>query len=224
MDSYGDLIAADDVLLFVNAAITSTGQREFHSDAGEQRLSLDFLHAYMLGNYRDLYSGVLALDINDHNAVLVIRHLLETAGEATADQRRSEGRLIAARLATLPPQRVYGLFDALRRARVNNRRCRAIMRDWLSARPDAAFDAVKYRGGLKRALRHAHLAPATEELGTFVFAPHTRKRYEAPSWRPGAARTTSRPHCTSCPTRPPRASPPSTASPGRCSWSASPRG
>ncbi|BBC29410.1 uncharacterized protein SGFS_007040 [Streptomyces graminofaciens] len=186
MDSYGDLVAADDVLLFVNAATTSTGQREFHSDAGEQRLSLDFLHAYMLGNYRDLYAGVLALDINDHNAVLIIRQLLETTGEATADQRRSEGRLIACRLATLPPQRVYGLFNALRRAGVNNRRTRAIMRDWLSARPDLAFDAVKYRSGLKRALRHAHLAPATEELGAFVFAPLTRKHYATPlleTWR-----------------------------------------
>ncbi|MCN9243518.1 hypothetical protein NGF19_22470 [Streptomyces sp. RY43-2] len=186
MDSYGDLIAADDVLLFVNAAITSTGQCEFHSDEGEQWLSLDFLHAYMLGNYRDLYAAVLALDINDHNAALVIRHLLETAGEATADQRRSEGRLIACRLATLPPQRVYGLFGALRRAGVNNRRTRAIMRDWLSTRPDLAFDAVKYRSGLKRALRHAHLVPATEELGTFVFAPLTRKHYATPlleTWR-----------------------------------------
>ncbi|KOV51228.1 hypothetical protein ADL00_41240 [Streptomyces sp. AS58] len=186
MDSYGDLIAADDVLLFVNAAITSTGQREFHSDAGEQRLSLDFLHAYMLGNYRDLYAGVLALDINDHNAALIIRRLLETTGDATADQRRSEGRLIASRLATLPPQRVYGLFDALRRAGVNNRRTRAIIRDWLSARPDLAFDAVKYRSGLKRALRHAHLFPATEELGTFLYVPLTRKHYATPlleTWR-----------------------------------------
>ncbi|GAA2879797.1 hypothetical protein [Streptomyces mexicanus] len=186
MDSYGDLIAADDVLLFVNAAITSTGQREFHSDAGEQRLSLDFLHAYMLVNYRDLYARVLALDINDHNAALIVQRLLETAGEATAEQRRTEGRLIACRLAMLPPQRVYRLFDALRRAGVNNRRTRAIMRDWLSARPDLAFDAVKYRNGLKRALRHAHLAPASEELGTFVFAPLTRKHYTTPlldAWR-----------------------------------------
>ncbi|MGW4690112.1 hypothetical protein ACWEPM_35250 [Streptomyces sp. NPDC004244] len=186
MDSYGDLVAADDVLLFVNAAITSTGQREFHGDADEQRLSLDFLHAYMLGNYRDLYAGVLALDINDHNAALIIRRLLETPGEATVEQRRNEGRLIAARLAVLPPQRVYALFDALRRAGVNNRRTRAIMRDWLSGRRDLAFDAVKYRSGLKRALRHAHLAPATEELGTFVFAPTTRPHYATPlleAWR-----------------------------------------
>ncbi|MFJ3881662.1 hypothetical protein ACIPW5_29970 [Streptomyces sp. NPDC090077] len=188
MDTYADLIAADDVLLFVNAAITSTGQREFHDGADEQRLSLDFLHAYMLGNYRDLYAGVLALDINDHNAVLIVRRLLETAGEATTDQRRSEGRLIAARLTALPPQRVYGLFDALRRAGVNNRRTRAIARDWLAARKDLAFDAVKYRRGLKGLLRHTHLSPANapEELGAFLFAPRGRPHYATPlleAWR-----------------------------------------
>ncbi len=186
MESFGDLIAADDVLFFVNAAITATGQREFHSDEGAQQLSLDFLHAYMVGNYRDLYAGVLALDINDHNAVLIIRRLLETAAEATAEQRRSEGRLIAGRLALLPPQRVYGLFRHLRRAGVNNRRTRALLRDWLAARPDLAFDAVKYRNGLKQALRHTHLAPGGAELRTFLFAPLSRPHYDTPileAWR-----------------------------------------
>ncbi|MEU1617050.1 hypothetical protein ABZ479_07035 [Streptomyces sp. NPDC005722] len=186
MGERGAAVAAEDVLLFVNAAITATGQREFRSGAREQRLSLDFLHTYMLGNYRDLYAGVLALDVNDHNAALIIRRLLETAAEATAEQRRSEGRLIAGRLALLPPQRVYGLFGDLRRAGVNNRRTRAIIRDWLAARPDQAFDAVKYRSGFKRALRHAHLAPTGEELGTFVFRPLSRGRYDTPlleAWR-----------------------------------------
>ncbi|ANP52990.1 hypothetical protein J2Z21_000570 [Streptomyces griseochromogenes] len=186
MESFGDLIAADDVLFFVNAAITATGQREFHSDEGAQQLSLDFLHAYMLGNYRDLYAGVLALDINDHNAALIIRRLLETAAEAIADQRRSEGRLIAGRLALLPPQRVYGLFRSLRRSGVNNRRTRALLRDWLSARPDLALDAVKYRSGLKQALRHTHLAPGDAEVGTFLFAPQSSAHYDTPileTWR-----------------------------------------
>ncbi|MDX3072196.1 hypothetical protein [Streptomyces sp. MI02-7b] len=186
MGERGAAVAAEDVLLFVNAAITATGQREFRDSAGQQRLSLDFLHAYMLGNYRDLYAGVLALDINDHNAVLIVRRLLETAAEATPEQRRAEGRLIAARLAMLPPQRVYGLFGALRRAGVNNRRTRAIVRDWLAARPDLAFDAVKYRGGLRETLRHTHLIPAGGELGTFVFRPLTRTRYATPlleAWR-----------------------------------------
>ena len=81
IETSADLIAAEDVLLFVNAAITSTGQREFHSGTAEQSLSLDFLHRYLLGNYRDLYAATLALDINDHNAALIARNLLERRGK-----------------------------------------------------------------------------------------------------------------------------------------------
>ena len=109
MDSRGDLVAADDVLLFVNAAITATGQREFHAEAAEQQLSLDFLHSYVV-NYRELYAATLALDINDHNAVQVVRRLLESAGEATeAEARRGPtdrapagAAAAAAGLRTLP--------------------------------------------------------------------------------------------------------------------------
>ena len=179
-----DALTADDMLVFINAATTSTSQREFHGGADDQRLSLDFLHDYVLGNYRDLYAAALALDINDHNAALIVRKLLETTGDATAEQRRVEGGLIARRLRVLPPQRVYALFRALRRARVNNRRTRAIIREWVAGRPDPVFDAVKYRTGLKRALRHAHVAPAGE-LGPFLFAARHR-RYDTPlleTWR-----------------------------------------
>ncbi|HEX6352671.1 hypothetical protein [Actinophytocola sp.] len=179
-----DTLAASDLLLFVNAAITATGQREFRGDAGHQRLSLDFLHSYIVGNYRDLYAATLALDINDHNAVLIVANLLDSPGEVSPDERRLEGRLIAARLALLPPQRVYDLFRTLRRSRVNNRLTRAIIRDWLAARPDPAFDAVKYRGAVKEATRHAHLAPPGE-LGPFLFA-RRHNRYSTAildSWR-----------------------------------------
>ncbi|GAA2737561.1 hypothetical protein [Actinocorallia aurantiaca] len=177
MQDEDDLVAAEDVLLFVNAAITSTGQREFHSGGGEQGLSLDFLHRYLMGNYRDLYAAALALDVNDHNAALIIRNLLRTSREA-ADPR-AEGRLIARRLEALPPQRVYRLFRELRRAKVNNRRTRAVMRDWLAGRPDPAFEAVKYRGAFKSAVRHIHLAPQGE-LGPFLFDPHRGGPYATP--------------------------------------------
>ncbi|MFE6762508.1 hypothetical protein [Streptomyces sp. NPDC057689] len=176
-ETFADLVAAEDVLLFVNAAITATGQREFRSEAYRQRLSLDFLHEYVRVNYRRVYAASLALDINDHNAVRIVRGLLEHAGEASPAQKRTEGQLIAARLAKLPPQRVYRLFRELRAAKVNNRRTRAITRDWLAARPDAAHDAVKYRAGLKTAVRHAHL-PLDGELGPFLFRPGTLPRYE----------------------------------------------
>ncbi|MFJ9853107.1 hypothetical protein [Streptomyces sp. NPDC101150] len=182
--THADLVAAEDVLLFVNAAITSTGQREFHSDEAAQHMSLDFLHEYVRVNYRPLYAASLALDINDHNAALIVRRLLESAGEASAGERRVEGRLIAARLARLPAPRVYRLFRALRAAKVNNRRTRAIMRDWLAARPDPALDAVKYRSGLKCAARHAHLPLGSTgdhgELGDFLFAPGRRRHYVTP--------------------------------------------
>lgn len=172
-----DPIAAEDVLLFVNAAVTATGQREFRSSAEEQRLSLGFVHEYVRVNYRPLYAAVLALDINDHNAALIVEQLLRTPREAGSE----EGPLIAARLARLPPQRVYRLFGALRAAGVNNRRTRAVVRDWLAARPDLAHDAVKYRSGLKAAARHAHWSFAdAPETGDFLFAPGRRARYAHP--------------------------------------------
>ncbi|WP_326765201.1 hypothetical protein OG978_11990 [Streptomyces sp. NBC_01591] len=178
------LVAAEDVLLFVNAAITATGQREFRSTAHQQQLSLDFLHEYVRVNYRRVYAAALALDINDHNAVRIVRGLLEHAADADAEEKRTEGRLIAARLAKVPPQRVYRLFRELRAAKVNNRRTRAIMRDWLAARPDPAHDAVKYRSGLKTAARHVHLRfggagepGGSVETGDFLFRPGHRPRY-----------------------------------------------
>ncbi|MDT9688057.1 hypothetical protein Q5762_06770 [Streptomyces sp. P9(2023)] len=180
-ETLSDLIAAEDVLLFVNAAVTATGQREFRSSAGEQRLSLAFLHEYVRVNYRPVYAATLALDINDHNAALIVEQLLRTADEAGGpDAKRAEGRLIAARLAALPPQRVYRLFRALRTAKVNNRRTRAIVRDWLAGRADLGHDAVKYRPGLKAVARHAHLPLPAPECGDFLFAPGRRVRYEHP--------------------------------------------
>lgn len=178
-------VACEDVVMFVNAAIASTAQREFRDDAGAQRMSLGFLHEYVLGNYRDLYAATLALDINHFNAAKIVTNLLRTASAADSRQRTTEGRLIAARLRQLPPQRVYGVFRELRRLGVNNRRSRAIMRDWVARRPDPAFDAVKYRRSLSVVARHAHL-PLPGEVGTVLFDWRQPKRYETPileAWR-----------------------------------------
>ncbi|WP_027344049.1 hypothetical protein [Hamadaea tsunoensis] len=178
-------VACEDVVMFVNAAIASSAQREFRQSAGEQRMSLGFLHEYVLGNYRELYAATLALDVNHLNAAWIVTNLLRTASAAGPRERALEGRLIAARLRTLPPQRVYAAFRELRRLGVNNRRTRAIMRDWVTARPDPAFDAVKYRRSLSVAARHAHLA-LPGEVGTALFDWRTPKRYDTPileSWR-----------------------------------------
>ncbi|MFE3196742.1 hypothetical protein [Embleya sp. NPDC059237] len=164
-----DLVACEDVVMFVNAAVTSTGQREFRDDATAQRLSVEFLHEYILGNYRELYAASLALDINDFNAALIVRNLLVSSRDLTPEVRRREGELIARRLELMAPQRVWRLFRELARRGVNNRRTRAIMRDWTAQRRDPVFDAVKYRTGVKATMRHAHLeVPA--ETGTFLFS------------------------------------------------------
>jgi hypothetical protein len=183
--SLSDRVACEDVVMFVNAAISATAQREFHTRAAEQRMSLGFLHEYVLGNYRDLYAATLALDINHLNAAMAVTNLLRTAGAASADQRAVEGRLIAARLRLLPAPRVYGVFGQLRRLGVNNRRTRAIIRDWIGGRPELAFDAVKYHRSLSVAARHAHL-PLPGEVGTALFDWRRPKRYDTPileTWR-----------------------------------------
>ncbi|SDL51879.1 hypothetical protein SAMN05216298_4195 [Glycomyces sambucus] len=192
MESVADLVAAEDVLLFVNAAVAATGQDEFHTGRARQEWSVDFLHEYMLVNYRDLYAAALALGINDRNKARIVLRLLQSGADATPEQRRTEGRLIRRVLRELPVNRVYRLFTALAKAKVNNRRTRAVMREWLTARPDLGFEAVKYRGAFKRAALHAHLdldglpGDAGAELASFLFAPMATGRYRVPlfeTWR-----------------------------------------
>ncbi|WP_240925134.1 hypothetical protein [Streptomyces sp. 196(2019)] len=205
-EGLADLVAAEDVPLFVNAAITATGQREFRPGVPggmDQRLSLDFLHTFVRVNYRRVQAASPALDINDHNAARIVLGFLESAGEAGAEERRVEGRLIAARLAVLPPPRVYRLFGAVRRAGINNRRTRAIMRDRLAARPDLGHDAVKYRGGVRTAARHIHLrcppeAEPPAEVGAFLFRPGRPVRC-CGCGGCGWTRSGGRPSCTSTP-------------------------
>ncbi|MEU6247442.1 hypothetical protein [Glycomyces sp. NPDC047010] len=192
MESVADLVAAEDVLLFVNAAVAATGQAEFHTGAERQEWSVDFLHEYMLVNYRDLYAAALALGINDRNKALIVQRLLSTGADATAEQRAVEGRLIRRALRELPSSRVYRLFTALQKAKVNNRRTRAVVREWLASRPDLGFEAVKYRGAFKRAAVHAHLdldglpGEAGAELAAFLFAPKQTGKFRTPlfeTWR-----------------------------------------
>lgn len=94
-----------------------------------------------------------------------------------AEFRREEGELIRAALRSLPPPRVYRLFQRLRKARVNNRRTRAVIRDYMASR-DITFDAVKYRRKVADAAEHAH-ARLTGEAGAFLFEPLART-YETP--------------------------------------------
>ena len=82
-------VAQEDLLMFINACLTCTGQREFYDDDYGQKVSLDFLHDYILGNYRLLYCRTLAAGINHFNQIQIVLKLLAT-GRATAPEHRVE--------------------------------------------------------------------------------------------------------------------------------------
>src|SRR4051812_11995065 len=107
-------VAREDLVLFINACFTCTGQREFYGDGRGQAVSIEFLHAYILGNYRRLYARTLAAGINHFNQAQIITNLLATGRDTPPAERPEEGRLLAAALRALPPQRAFRIFEALR--------------------------------------------------------------------------------------------------------------
>lgn len=161
-------MAREDLVMFINASFACSGQREFYGDAAGQSVSIDFLHRYILGNYRRLYARTLSAGINHFNQSQIVLNLLATGAETKANDRAEENALVTAAIATLPAQRVYRLFEALRDRRVNNRRTRSIIRRYIDQRRNQAFDAIKYRNRLRIAVTHAHLRCAGE-LGEFLF-------------------------------------------------------
>ncbi|MDZ8096912.1 MAG: hypothetical protein RMZ42_33970 [Nostoc sp. DedQUE05] len=161
-------VAREDLVMFINACLACTGQKEFYDDAYGQRVSIDFLHDYILGNYRLLYARTLAAGINHFNQAEIILKLLATGKDTRPEHRQEEGALIAYALNALPPQRAWGVLQQLRQRKINNRRSRAIARDYLSMRRDMSFDAVKYRAKVRAIATHAHLK-LQGELGIFLF-------------------------------------------------------
>lgn len=172
-------VTREDLVMFVNACFACTRQSEFYSDAQGQAVSIGFLHDYIRGNYRRLYVRTLAAGINHFNQTQIVFNLLASGRETQDAFRSEENALIRACLRQLPPQRVYRLFGRLRRARINNRRTRATIRDYVRARRDPAFDAVKYRSKLNAAAAHAHLTLG-EELSAFLFRFGEERSYTNP--------------------------------------------
>lgn len=170
-------VEREDLVTFINAAFSSTGQREFYGDAAGQVISIDFLHEYILGNYRRLYARCLAVGLNHFNTAKIVVNVLASA--PGGEHWHEEGRLVTAALRRLPAPQVFRLLRALAQRRVNNRRTRALAWQWLEQRPDPEFDAVKYRGALRAIVRHFHLRlPA--ERGRFLFEGAGGKPYAHP--------------------------------------------
>lgn len=170
-------VAREDLVMFINACLSCTGQKEFYDDAYGQQVSIDFLHDYIIGNYRLLYARTLAAGINHFNQAQIIIKLLATGKDTLPEHRQEEGALIAATLKALPPQRAWKVLAQLRQKRINNRRSRAIARDYLRQKPDVSFDAVKYRSKVRAIAIHAHLQ-LPGEMGSFLFRHWQKKVYQ----------------------------------------------
>ncbi len=172
-------VEREDLVMFINACLACTGQKEFYDDAYGQKVSIDFIHDYILGNYRLLYARTLAAGINHFNQAQIILKLLATGRQTNPENRQEEGALIAAALKQLPTQRAWRVLQQLRKQRINNRRARAIARDYLQQRHDISFDAVKYRSKVRAIASHAHLK-LQGELGNFLFHNWKKTVYQTP--------------------------------------------
>lgn len=172
-------VEREDLVMFINGCFASTGQREFYSEEVAAPLELSFLHQYVHGNYPKLYARTLAAGLNHYNQAEVVFNLLACGAPADLEERKLQGELIFATLRALPPQRVYRLFARLRKARVNNRRTRAVIQRYIESRPDVFFDAVKYRSKVRKAVSHAHL-PLRDERARYLFTSREGKAFAHP--------------------------------------------
>lgn len=165
--------------MFINACFACTGQKEFYSSGSEQRVSIDFLHKYIMGNYRLLYARTLAAGINHFGQAQIILSLLSSGRNTRDEDRAEENALIRAALNSLPQHRAWKVLEALRKRGINNRRSRAVARDYAGSRSDIDFHAVKYRRQLHASAIHAHLR-LPGETGMFLFEARTKRVYETP--------------------------------------------
>ena len=177
--SVEERVTREDIAQFLNACFACTGQRELYSTSDDQRVSLAFLHEYVMGNYRRLYARSLAAGVNDFNRAEIVRNLLATGRETPPEFRAEESALLTAAVRALPPQRAWRLAERLRDDRVNNRRTRALLRDLVATQRDIGFQAVKYRRKVRAAAIHAHLR-LSGELSGFLFHPMGRSPFRTP--------------------------------------------
>ena len=167
-----------DLVSFIGAALSCTGQAEFYGDAKGQAVSIGFFHEYMLVNYRRMYAHCLAVGINHYNRARIIVNLLTHARQISPVSRSEEGRLIAAALRELPPPRVYRVFEELVQRRVNNRRTRKIVAQYLAERREPELHTLKYRRRLGKIAAHFHLRLPDEQSAVLFRV--ARRRFEAP--------------------------------------------
>ena len=96
-------VAREDLVTFINACFACSGQREFYSDDQGQAVSIDFLHAYVAGNYRRLYARTLAAGVNHFNRARIVTELLASS------RHLDPGELQCARMRAVADQGTHAI-------------------------------------------------------------------------------------------------------------------
>ena len=108
---------------FLDAAGTATGRATFYNTKEEQARAEARVHDKLLALHRGLYALLATLPgVTDHTRMRVVSKLLGTPGG-----NAGERAILEFLVSSLPAPRRFRLFDALRRARVNNARTRRII-------------------------------------------------------------------------------------------------
>ncbi len=170
----------EDLLLFLNAARAGTGQDEFYEGAQAQAYGVEFLHQYMAINYRDLYLLVLAKAANYYSQSLAVYQLLKNPPPPNYPQHKQELGQLLELLRRMPASKAYRALIRLVDGGVNNRRSRALIRDYLFGQKHLEFHAVKYRRKIRRLVRHAHLKVEGELARVLFQRAHEKKVFKTP--------------------------------------------
>lgn len=143
---------------FLMNACSNTGQATFYNAKKDQDSVLQKVHTDMLTFNRRLYVLAAALPITDRSKQLVLDNLLSTGSHCV--DSRLEGQVISMVVADMQFNRMLNMYMGLVEKKTNNSRTRSLGRI-LWEQVDA-FRAIKYRGKVRKLLRHAHIAEGTD--------------------------------------------------------------
>lgn len=153
---------------FINASFTGTGQEEFYNTKKEQRESLFAGHKPVLEKYREFYALLLVSTINDLNKQIIIFNLLKHGNTTPIEQKVFENKLIMQALNGMHTNRAYNALEMLADNKVNNKRTRKVVEDFLIGRKNYKYEFVKYKTKVKKIITHNHLFK-NNEVWDFLF-------------------------------------------------------
>lgn len=153
---------------FINASFTGTGQEEYYNSKKEQRASLFAGHKPVLEKYREFYALLLVSTINDLNKQIIIFNLLKHGSTTPIEQKEFENKLIMQALNGMHTNRAYNALELLADNKVNNKRTRKVVSDFLTGRKNYKYEFVKYKTKVKKIITHNHLYK-NNEVWDFLF-------------------------------------------------------